>query len=743
MVKKNFRRYVASACVAMSVMYGIGSAMAPAVLAESVVKNEKADGNEKNENVNENDAENKNNEDENNDTENKENDVENKEDNKEDNKENGSEGTENNNDNKENQEEGKSDAEGEDKVKEYSLTVDPAGGKFADGSSDAKTAKDKLVEGNDILSDINDMIPSRDGYKLKGFVDGSGNKVYDENGSFVEESDYWNNGMYTGTSDLSVSADWEAAYHVLTVSLDGGNVNGSSEDLSMDIQFGSDAGSSLGAAVVKEGFVLDGFVDDNGKMVYDENGRAVDGDYWKDGKLVHDGDIHVTAKWSVLTVSALFSADNTNPVINGEVNHSASITFHQTGIKPQVVYTPGSGLIPQEFSTSSEAYLNGASVLIEYADGSESVSAASSIDLSKYNGITSITVTPNGNIREGMKGDFSIRLKAANALASDSTLSVAVEGADTVSENIHTDIRQYVLEAPVVSHENAVAAFDAVTEIALSGFNMDSFGTADEYNYEVNVPEFMILKKIQLPAVQGAESISVKIVSEGEEKDLGSFASGDAIEVNTNMVSKVSFKIDASKEHKLSMTAPGSLVLHNNSSENRQNYFGFRASVSVKFGEEEKTVESDITGLTLELYKASEPQPQPQPQPQPDPEQEPQPQPQPEPQKEPETEDPNEALKKLEEERKAKIRAEAEKSKKESEEKQKKAIEERLAAIRASVSSDASAGGASGSSSSSSSASGTEDNQKKELVFRPIRDNIIANPVYNPLNTENTDLGAG
>ena len=96
------------------------------------------------------------------------------------------------------------------KAKEYKLTLNPNSGKFADGTTEAKTLSPNLFYGGGNWWDISKYPASRKGYILDGWYDkaSGGEKVYHVDGSCVDGK-YWKNKKYQYKGDLTVYAQWK------------------------------------------------------------------------------------------------------------------------------------------------------------------------------------------------------------------------------------------------------------------------------------------------------------------------------------------------------------------------------------------------------------------------------------------------------------------------------------------------------------------------------------------------------
>ncbi len=93
----------------------------------------------------------------------------------------------------------------------YTLTIDPHGGKFADGGKTEITLGEKLSFDDTSLNSLADYAARRNGCGLMGWYAPDGTKVYDGMGTCVRGTPYWDSeGRYIYPGDLSLYARWKA-----------------------------------------------------------------------------------------------------------------------------------------------------------------------------------------------------------------------------------------------------------------------------------------------------------------------------------------------------------------------------------------------------------------------------------------------------------------------------------------------------------------------------------------------------
>lgn len=102
---------------------------------------------------------------------------------------------------------------------QYTLTLNPNGGHFSDGNTNAKTLSPNLYYDSSNWWDISSQSTARTGYTLLGWYDSAsgGTKVYDVNGHAISGTKYWANNIYKNTSNLTVYAHWQINSYTNTV----------------------------------------------------------------------------------------------------------------------------------------------------------------------------------------------------------------------------------------------------------------------------------------------------------------------------------------------------------------------------------------------------------------------------------------------------------------------------------------------------------------------------------------------
>lgn len=89
----------------------------------------------------------------------------------------------------------------------YTLTVNPKGGTFSDGTTEPKKMSPKLVYKGGNWNNLSGEKPTREGYEFEGFYDANGVQVYGADGVCIEGI-YWSNNLYMYNGDLTVYAQW-------------------------------------------------------------------------------------------------------------------------------------------------------------------------------------------------------------------------------------------------------------------------------------------------------------------------------------------------------------------------------------------------------------------------------------------------------------------------------------------------------------------------------------------------------
>ena len=108
--------------------------------------------------------------------------------------------------------------------REYQLTMNPNGGAFADGNTNAKTLSPNLIYDGTNWHNVSSNTVSRTGYTFDGWYDKAtgGEKVYNTDGSCISGT-YWKNNTYKYTGNLTVYAHWTAKKYTVTYNSNGGS----------------------------------------------------------------------------------------------------------------------------------------------------------------------------------------------------------------------------------------------------------------------------------------------------------------------------------------------------------------------------------------------------------------------------------------------------------------------------------------------------------------------------------------
>lgn len=199
---------------------------------------------------------------------------------------------------------------------EYTLKVNPNGGSFMN-TTGAYTFSPKLKYDTPNWCVFSTSSAKRTGYTLTGFTDAisGGNKVYDVNGSCVNGTGYWTNGVYKATKDLTAYAQWSANQYTLKVDPNGGSFMNSTGvyTFSPNLIYDSSNWYGFGAGSAKRtGYTLDGFYSapSGGVKVYDSSGMCVNGTgYWVGNKYKYANNLTVYAHWIPNKYTETFDAN--------------------------------------------------------------------------------------------------------------------------------------------------------------------------------------------------------------------------------------------------------------------------------------------------------------------------------------------------------------------------------------------------------------------------------------------------
>ena len=170
--------------------------------------------------------------------------------------------------------------------------------------------------------------PTRAGYTLTGWYDANGNILFNAQG-YAVNGKYWNGTYSPGSS----SATWKYAGNVTayaywtpnkyTVTFYGGGKTLGTAT----VETGKNTSQAAASAYhpTRAGYTLTGWYDKDGNIVFDAQGRAVNGKYWK-GNYTKDGSTGKT-----LTSAAWQYAGNVTAYAYWEQIQKYTVTFHGGG----------------------------------------------------------------------------------------------------------------------------------------------------------------------------------------------------------------------------------------------------------------------------------------------------------------------------------------------------------------------------------------------------------------------------
>jgi uncharacterized repeat protein (TIGR02543 family) len=195
----------------------------------------------------------------------------------------------------------------------HSVKFDPNGGTLSGGNFGAKNGTTQVASlqvtcGAGAYN--SGMRATKSGSAFNGWwtAASGGSKQYDASGKFVANSTCWDaNGKWKHHGNAALYAHWAQGTQ-LTANpyggkLNGGNFgsdNGTTSSHTVDVTYGGKAFNTLGTAT-RSGYVFKGWYTSTsgGYMVFDPNGKFVEGDYWdSDGKWKYTGSaVTVYARW--------------------------------------------------------------------------------------------------------------------------------------------------------------------------------------------------------------------------------------------------------------------------------------------------------------------------------------------------------------------------------------------------------------------------------------------------------------
>lgn len=180
------------------------------------------------------------------------------------------------------------------------------------------------------------------GYHKTGYTFSGWTNALDSSAFYGDEFAVNTGHSLCATNDggtVTLYAKWNPNDYQLTFDPNGGSCNGTSGTSSFNVTYGS---TSHGFQSVDDrpGYTFNGWFTEikGGTKVYDENGKAVQGEYWtasydSAGTWKHEGDLTVYARWTTNTYAVTFSSD-------GAIDHGTASTNVTYDTKPGSIVVP-------------------------------------------------------------------------------------------------------------------------------------------------------------------------------------------------------------------------------------------------------------------------------------------------------------------------------------------------------------------------------------------------------------------
>ena len=205
--------------------------------------------------------------------------------------------------------------------REYQLTMNPNGGAFADGNTNAKTLSPNLIYDGTNWHNVSSNTVSRTGYTFDGWYDKAtgGEKVYNTDGTCISGT-YWKNNTYKYTGNLTVYAHWTAKKYTVTY-----NSNGGSGSMATDTVTYGTAYRTKANQFTKTGYTFVGW---NEKA----NGTGSDWTSWigKDWTWTYTKNVTLYAQWRVNSYTLNITGDSGVEKITGNGSYSCGVTANVT-----------------------------------------------------------------------------------------------------------------------------------------------------------------------------------------------------------------------------------------------------------------------------------------------------------------------------------------------------------------------------------------------------------------------------
>ena len=239
------------------------------------------------------------------------------------------------------------------------------------------------------------------------------------------------------------------------------------------------------------------------------------------------------------------------------------------------------------------------------------------VDLSDFTNETAIDIT-TGEAREGEKASVKITasILGKKTASIETKAKLTVKNGDSTAsyeESLATPVTRCTVDTPTVSHGNNVVEFKAKTKIVLGGILVSSTENIGSYSLKVELPSFVKTETMTLPVLSSGSTIGVSVLDKkGETRSLGTFDGGSEVEIKDN-ISGVVLTV-SSPSNEFEGVTPGNIILKNDDKDNKETYFGVKATATYTHDGKEGTAESTLDGITFVNYsEPEEPTPVPTP----------------------------------------------------------------------------------------------------------------------------------
>ena len=308
---------------------------------------------------------------------------------------------------------------------------------------------------------------------------------------------------------------------------------------------------------------------------------------------------------------------------DNELKQTVSVKYSDA-VNSSITFNVDPSLDLNSIEVGSNTYLEGGTATIYSKDGTTDIGITSTIDLSGYTDVTSVTFTPKSISYTGMEAKFTAVMKLKKTASVENvTCSVSVTATkDENSANFSSSCSAKVENGSVSKPSLALSydgnqygdeqftgtiEFGKQFDLNISGIEMKTYDNDTKAVYSITTPEFLTVKNIVVPKLENVSKVKVTAKVNGTDKDLGEVEPGATVSLDATKVSEIKFEFTS--EGNVTTSGSGKIVVANDITTNKEtNTASFKANANVIIGEKEYSMNSNIISVNVAPRVVTEPE---------------------------------------------------------------------------------------------------------------------------------------